>query len=91
LDNAERTSQAYWGPYGIFQGAQSRLAEIYALELENQGIVVSVIEPPQTETALAAKITLSRQGLVAPQNVAIAYAYAISQRLLGKPIRALTA
>lgn len=65
LEDASKTSTAYWGAYGVSKGALSGLSRMLAEELQNTRVKVLTFTPPPLRTALRARAYLAEN----PQTV----------------------
>ncbi len=54
LDDEDRSTSAYWGPYGVSKAALRSLAGMFAAELEGSGCRVFGVDPGPMRTTLRA-------------------------------------
>ncbi|AOH34988.1 SDR family NAD(P)-dependent oxidoreductase [Luteimonas sp. JM171] len=79
LDDPSRTSQAFWGGYGVAQGAQEALVPMLHAELANTPVRVSALRLRPMRTPLRARAYVERED---PDAIApAAYAAACVQLL----------
>lgn len=71
LDDPRRTTQAFWGPYGVAKQALRGLVDILGEELENSGIQVRGVQPGPMRTALRAQAFFAED----PASITPASAY----------------
>jgi NAD(P)-dependent dehydrogenase (short-subunit alcohol dehydrogenase family) len=65
IDDPERTTQAYWGGYGIAQAGLEALVSMLHAELTTTPVRVSALRPQPMRSGVRAKAYVEREGLAA--------------------------
>ena len=80
IDDPARTSQAYWGGYGVAQAGQEALVSMLHVELATTPVRVSALRPEPMRTGVRAKAYVEREGLAAadPADIAPACVHLLS-------------
>ena len=74
LDDAQRTTRAFWGPYGVAKQALRGLVSILADELENSPVRVHGVQPGPMRSALRARAYFAEDPTALPEPAAYAAA-----------------
>jgi NAD(P)-dependent dehydrogenase (short-subunit alcohol dehydrogenase family) len=69
VDNPERVTDAYWGPYGVAKVALAGLVKQFAATLSNTSVLVRGIDPGPMRTGFRAKVYHAENPMDQPDPV----------------------